>query len=42
MEAAHSFKENGGENFLSISCLNDSKDWVKTMSRWIDQWAFQN
>ena len=42
MEAAHSFKENGGENFLSIPCLNDSEDWVKTMSRWIDQWAFQN
>ena len=29
MEAAHSFKENGGENFLSIPCLNDSEDWVK-------------
>ena len=40
MEAAHSFKENGGENFLSVPCLNDGDDWAKTMSRWIDQWAF--
>ncbi|AWM13716.1 ferrochelatase [Flavobacterium sediminis] len=39
MEAAHSFKENGGENFLAIPCLNDNDDWVKTLSRWIDQWA---
>lgn len=42
MEAAHSFKENGGDNFLAIPCLNDSEDWVKTLSRWIDQWALQN
>jgi protoporphyrin/coproporphyrin ferrochelatase len=41
MEAAESFEENGGEHFLSIPCLNDSDDWVKTLSRWIDQWAFQ-
>lgn len=42
MEAAHSFKENGGENFLAIPCLNDNDDWVKTLSRWVDQWAMQN
>lgn len=42
MEGAHSFKENGGENFLAIPCLNDNEDWVKTLSRWIDQWATQN
>jgi ferrochelatase len=42
MEAAHSFKENGGEEFLSVPCLNDGDDWCKTLSRWIDQWAFQN
>lgn len=41
MEAAESFEENGGEHFLSIPCLNDSDNWVKTLSRWIDQWAFQ-
>lgn len=39
MEAGESFEENGGEHFLAIPCLNDSEDWAKTMSRWIDQWA---
>jgi ferrochelatase len=39
MEAAHSFKEHGGKNFLAIPCLNDNEDWVKTLSRWVDQWA---
>ncbi|CCG52145.1 Ferrochelatase [Flavobacterium indicum GPTSA100-9 = DSM 17447] len=40
MEAAHSFKENGGENFLSIPCLNDREDWVATLANWIKD--FQN
>jgi protoporphyrin/coproporphyrin ferrochelatase len=39
MEAGESFEENGGEHFFAIPCLNDSDDWAKTMSRWIDQWA---
>ena len=39
MEAAHSFKENGGENFYTVPCLNDNDNWVKTLSRWIDQWG---
>ena len=42
MEANHQFKENGGEEFLAIPCLNDDDDWSKTLSRWVDQWAFQN
>ena len=42
MEAAESFEENGGEHLLSIPCLNDNDDWVKTLSRWVDQWALQN
>lgn len=42
MEANHEFKENGGEEFLAIPCLNDDDDWCKTLSRWVDQWAFQN
>ena len=41
MEANHEFKEHGGEEFLAIPCLNDGDDWCKTLSRWIDQWAFQ-
>lgn len=39
MEAAHSFKENGGEEFLSIPCLNDNDDWAKTISVWVENWA---
>lgn len=39
MEAAHSFKENGGDEFLSIPCLNDNDDWVKTLSTWVENWA---
>ena len=42
MEANHQFKENGGEEFLAIPCLNDDDDWARTLSRWVDQWAFQN
>lgn len=42
MEAAHSFKEHGGENFFTIPCLNDNDDWTQTLSRWIDQWATQS
>jgi ferrochelatase len=41
MEANHQFKENGGEEFVAIPCLNDDYGWVKTVSRWVDQWAFQ-
>lgn len=41
MEANHQFKENGGEEFVAIPCLNDDEGWVKTVSRWVDQWAFQ-
>lgn len=39
MEANHQFKEHGGENFLAIPCLNDSDDWCKTVSNWINEWA---
>ena len=42
MEANHEFKVNGGEEFLAIPCLNDDDDWSKTLSRWVDEWAFQN
>jgi len=39
MEGEEIFEENGGEKFNFIPCLNDREDWVKTMSRWIDEWA---
>ncbi|WP_291275854.1 ferrochelatase [Flavobacterium sp.] len=37
MEAAESFKENGGEHFLSIPCLNDREDWVHTLTSWVQE-----
>ena len=39
MEANHEFKENGGENFFAIPCLNDSDEWVATVAKWIEEWA---
>ena len=38
MEANHSFKENGGEIFSTIPCLNDNDDWANTLSTWINNW----
>ncbi|MBP9601314.1 MAG: ferrochelatase [Lutibacter sp.] len=42
MEAQHSFKENGGETFSTIPCLNDSNDWAETISSWINNWNSTN
>ncbi len=39
MEANHQFKENGGENFHAIPCLNDSDEWVEVVADWINNWA---
>ena len=36
MEANHEFKENGGEEFLAIPCLNDDDAWVQTVANWIE------
>ena len=39
MEAKDDFIEKGGEKFHVVPCLNDDKEWVKTLSRWVDEWA---
>ncbi|UQD55633.1 ferrochelatase [Flavobacterium sp. K5-23] len=39
MEANHEFKAHGGEEFTAVPCLNDSDDWCKTVSNWINEWA---
>lgn len=39
MRADEDFKENGGEEFLAIPCLNDNDDWVQTASGWIENWV---
>lgn len=41
MEGEEIFEEVGGKEFTTIPCLNDREDWVKTLSRWIDEWAMQ-
>lgn len=38
MEAGGDFKENGGENFHMIPCLNDRDDWMDTLASWINHW----
>ncbi|MDI1254771.1 MAG: ferrochelatase [Flavobacterium sp.] len=39
MEASHQFKENGGENFMAIPCLNDGDEWSQTVAKWINEWV---
>jgi ferrochelatase len=39
MEAAEDFEEKGGEQLHVIPCINDRKEWISVMSRWIDEWA---
>ena len=39
MEANHQFKENGGEEFFAIPCMNDGDNWCETVSDWINDWA---
>ena len=39
MEGEEQFKEAGGEHYKHIPCLNDSDDWVKVMTRWINEWS---
>ncbi|MFI2741822.1 ferrochelatase [Zhouia sp. PK063] len=39
MEGKEEFLAHGGENFYAIPCLNVNEDWVKVLSRWIDEWA---
>ena len=35
MEANHQFKENGGEEFMAIPCMNDGDEWCETVASWI-------
>ena len=41
MEAAEDFEEKGGKKLHVIPCINDREDWVKVLSRWIDEWALE-
>ena len=39
MEANHEFKENGGEEFLAIPCMNDGDEWCSVVANWVKNWA---
>lgn len=39
MEANHQFKAHGGEEFLSIPCMNDGDEWCATVAGWIKDWS---
>ncbi len=41
MEANHQFKENGGEEFLAIPCMNDGDEWCGVVANWITDWQKQ-
>ena len=41
MEGKEIFEEVGGQEFTVVPCLNDRDEWVKVLSRWIDEWATQ-
>lgn len=42
MVAGKEFKENGGEEFRMIPCLNDRDSWITVLSQWINHWAENN
>jgi len=39
MRAQEEFIENGGEQFLTIPCLNDDQQWCDVVANWINDWA---
>ncbi|TDN87342.1 ferrochelatase [Salegentibacter sp. 24] len=41
MEGEEIFHEVGGEEFTVVPCLNERDEWVKVLSRWVDEWAYQ-
>ena len=39
MEGQEIFHEMGGNSFTTIPCLNDDKEWVELLSKWISEWC---
>lgn len=39
MRANEDFRENGGEEFLAIPCLNDDDAWCEVVADWIKDWV---
>jgi len=36
MRANEDFKENGGEEFFAVPCLNDEDEWCDVVANWIE------
>jgi len=39
MEGKELFKEVGGEEFTTLSCLNDDDAWADTIGNWVNEWT---
>ena len=42
MAGGKTFRENGGEEFRMVPCLNDSNLWVHALSKWINEYLTPN
>jgi len=42
MEGEEIFHEMGGEEFTTIPCLNDDKEFVELLAKWINTWVSKN
>ena len=42
MVGGQTFRENGGEEFKMIPCLNDSNLWVQALNKWINEYLTPN
>ncbi|WP_053976437.1 ferrochelatase [Mangrovimonas xylaniphaga] len=38
MEGKEIFEEMGGEHFTTVPCLNDDKEWIDLLSKWMNEW----
>lgn len=38
MEGKHQFQSAGGKDYKHIPCLNDGKEWVGVMAKWVNEW----
>jgi len=39
MEGEEIFHEVGGKDFTTVPCLNDDKEWVALIAKWVNTWA---
>ena len=39
MEGEEIFHEMGGQEFITLPCLNDDTEWVALIAKWINDWA---